>query len=581
MRTRYAAAIFPGGSAQAEPARTGIEAALPASFSLVFGAGGVLLFSDRPESCLRLPGAAIVGEIFARGEAKPCRSLGPDTSIAIERSCGETLVEAYWGAYVAVVINSSGATTLVRAPFGDLGCYYLRSGAALLVASDLPLLCAIANVERRLDVPALARHIAYPEWRSHETCLSEVSELRGGDSLRITPDGITPRAIWSPWRFVAEELQIDDPHDAARRVCDAIQLSVRARTRNRTCLLLLSGGLDSAIVAAVLAEANADFSGLNLIANDAASDEWRYASLAAQSLGIDLECRRFALDKIDVRRSGAAEMPYPVHRCFTQALDDIAIEVAEARGAELIVDGGGGDNVFFGLRSVSILADCLLTSGFDQRFWIAARALGDLAQTGTATLLRRTIARAWFRSRPPHLAPNLAFLSADAKAAALARERHPWFAPPPGVLPGRASHIALLAPAQNLVEALQAQARYPSMSPLVSQPVVETCLRVPSWSWIAPGRNRAAARRAFETSLPPAIIDRRSKGAPTGFVAAIFEQNRSVIRNMLLGGALAEAGLLDRRAVADALDHSGPTRDFGFVRIMELVDAEAWARAQD
>jgi asparagine synthase (glutamine-hydrolysing) len=138
----------------------------------------------------------------------------------------------------------------------------------------------------------------------------------------------------------------------------------------------------------------------------------------------------------------------------------------------------------------------------------------------------------------------------------------------------------LLVPAQNLVEAINAGAAFPALSPLASQPVAEACLRVPSWHWIAPGRNRAVARRAFADRLPREIVARRSKGEPTGFVARLFEDRRAQIRELLLGGWLAEHGLLDRTAIARALAPEGPVRDRAFLRLMELVDAESWARAQ-
>jgi asparagine synthase (glutamine-hydrolysing) len=67
---------------------------------------------------------------------------------------------------------------------------------------------------------------------------------------------------------------------------------------------------------------------------------------------------------------------------------------------------------------------------------------------------------------------------------------------------------------------------------------------------------------------------------PTGFVAAIFDRHRQAIRDMLLGGRLAALGLLDENKLSHALAMTGPVRDLRFVRIMELVDAEAWARAQ-
>jgi hypothetical protein len=269
-----------------------------------------------------------------------------------------------------------------------------------------------------------------------------------------------------------------------------------------------------------------------------------------------------------------------VHRCFTQAQDAVAAETAELCGADILIDGGGGDNVFFASRTVSILADCLATGGLDKRFWNAARALGDLVQTGTWALAWRAVHRAWLRSRAPRQPAAVAFLSDAAKAIIADTVAHPWFLPPQGVLPGRASHVALLAPAQNLVEAINAQALYRAISPLVSQPVVEACLRVPSWHWLAPGQDRATVRRAFAPDLPEEIIARRSKGTPTGFAATIFDRQRQAIYDMLLGGRLVEFGLIDEAKLAHALSTPGPVRDLRFVRIMELVDAEAWAAAQ-
>jgi len=579
MRPRYLAAICAGGTAEAARERARLKASLPESLELIFDNKGVLIFANCSEACLASASAMVIGSLFARGKRTPSESLTLAEWTAIEHSRGTVLIDAYWGSYIAVLIAPDGVT-LLRAPFGDLGCYHCRRGSTVWAASDLTLLLATAKMERRVAIDALVGHIAFPEWRSRETCLEGVFELRGGDNLSIASDGIEQVPVWSPWRFVSDNMQISDPEDAVGRVGDAVRLAVAARTSGKKCLLLLSGGLDSAVVAAVMRGAGIDFAALNLVANDMASDETRYARLVAEKFELDCDVRHLELDRVDVRRSAAADMPYPAHRCFTQALDAVAVEAAEQQAAELVIDGGGGDNVFFASRTVSILADCLLTSGFDARFWRAARILGDLAQTGLATVLRKTVARAWFRSRPPPLQMSTAFLSRAAKADAAARQRHPWFTPPDDVLPGRVSHVALLAPAQNLVEALNAQASYPSLSPLVSQPVVEACLRVPSWFWIAPGMNRAAVRRAFEAVLPAEIVHRRSKGAPTAFVAAIFEHNRDTIREMLLGGILADAGIIDRDAVAMALAQPGPTRDLRFVRIMELVDAEAWARAQ-
>jgi len=538
-----------------------------------------MLWSDHRYGIAQAGGHVIVGELFDRGSTRPETTLDDAAWTAIARSRGERLIERYWGSYVAFTTDDTGMS-VVRAPMGDLGCYHARDDGVLLVASDLALLsdfgCRFA-----IDRGALVRHIAYPEWRRSETCLEGVEELRGGDRLLVSANGADHDTLWSPWAFVARDRMIDDPEEAARAVRNAVHLAVRARAAGHDrAVLLLSGGLDSAIVAASLKAAGTDVIGLNLIGDDAASDERRYAGMVARSAGIELLTRTFDANRIDVHRSFAAHMPYPVHRCFTQAQDSVAAETAERCGADILIDGGGGDNVFFASRTVSILADCLATGCLDKRFWSAARALGDLGQTGTWALAWRAVHRAWLRSPAPRRPPAVAFLSDAARSIVANAVAHPWFLPPASVLPGRASHVALLAPAQNLVEAINAQAPHRAISPLVSQPVVEACLRVPSWHWLAPGQDRATARRAFAPDLPEEIIARRSKGTPTGFVATIFDRQRQAIRDMLLGGGLVEFGLIDEAKLVQALLAPGPVRDLRFVRIMELVDAEAWAMAQ-
>ncbi|MEV5023045.1 hypothetical protein MRBLMA1_002914 [Sphingobium sp. LMA1-1-1.1] len=578
MRRRFLALI----ATSAEPLPPGrIDRARKASVSFVplIETDRFMLWSDHRYGIAQVGGHAIVGELFDRGSTRPETTLDDAAWTAIARSRGERLIERYWGSYVAFT-TSDTAAAIIRAPMGDQGCYHARVGGVLLVASDLALLRDL-GCRFSVDPDALARHIAYPEWRRSETCLDGVEELRGGDRLLVSANGVVYETLWSPWAFVARDRMIDDSGEAARAVRNAVHLTARARTASHDrALLLLSGGLDSAIVAASLKATGTDVIGLNLVGDDAASDERRYAGMVARSAGIELLTRTFDLDRVDVRRSGAAHMPYPVHRCFTQAQDAVAAETAELCGADILIDGGGGDNVFFASRTVSILADCLATGGLDKRFWSAARALGDLGQTGTWALTWRAVHRAWLRSPAPRQPPAIDFLSDAARAIVEDAPAHPWFTPPDGVLPGRASHVALLAPAQNMVEAINAQAQQRAVSPLVSQPVVEACLRVPSWNWLAPDRDRAIARSAFAPDLPKAIVSRRSKGTPTGFVATIFDRHRQTIRDMLLGGKLADLRLIDERKISQLLFMLGPVRDLRFVRIMELVDAEAWAASQ-
>lgn len=80
--------------------------------------------------------------------------------------------------------------------------------------------------------------------------------------------------------------------------------------------------------------------------------------------------------------------------------------------------------------------------------------------------------------------------------------------------------------------------------PQFSQPLVELCLRLPTYLLTRGGRGRALARRAFASELPPEISNRRSKGGTEEFLKAVLDGNRDYVRGLLL-----DAGLLGTQLV--------------------------------
>jgi asparagine synthase (glutamine-hydrolysing) len=119
----------------------------------------------------------------------------------------------------------------------------------------------------------------------------------------------------------------------------------------------------------------------------------------------------------------------------------------------------------------------------------------------------------------------------------------------------------------------------PEVAPLLSQPVVEACLRIPLYTLMHDGRDRALARDAFAGAIPEAICHRQGKGGLEEHAARSLHHNLALVRPLLLEGHLVDAGLLDRHKVADALTRD-PTRSIGRVaELMEYTTVEAWLRS--
>lgn len=522
----------------------------------------------------------LVGPLFKRG-SNAALTLDEKQGAEAVESCGSMLVQRYWGGYVTIIIDpAQGCIHVVRAPLGDLPCYWTQAGKGLLASSDLGLLRVAGMAPPAIDPAALARQLAAEDLRRPETCLDCVRELPGGNRMSVGSGEVRQEPLWSPWSFASPDNQIEEPEEQRRRVRDAALHCVAARASlNGHLLLKLSGGLDSSIVAACLHSAPHPFTALNLVTRDPSGDERSYARAVAQSLGVGLIERFRETSGVCLGNSAAARLPRPTSRSFTQESTRIAQQAASECGATAVFDGGGGDNIFCSLQSARVVADCLLDPNGAGRFWNTAGAVAEVAQASVLRVASRAFLVSRRRSPGYRWEVDLRFLSVDARSAAEHAVHHPWLLAPPGALPGKAAHVGLIVGAQSVAEGFDADDQLATYSPLIAQPLVEACLKVPSWAWFGKGLNRAVARSAFAGMLPQTIVRRRSKGAPDCFIAAVYEEQRSLLRSMLLDGLLRQMQLLDVSALSAALDSHSPVEGHDYLRIMQLADAEAWVRA--
>ena len=133
---------------------------------------------------------------------------------------------------------------------------------------------------------------------------------------------------------------------------------------------------------------------------------------------------------------------------------------------------------------------------------------------------------------------------------------------------------------QNFIEGYDRSAFPPVVPALLAQPIVETCLRIAPWDWCRGGINRSMAREAFEGLLPRSILRRISKAGPESVTAAVFAACRSQLREILLGGLLREHAIIDPVEVEAALDDPATVHGQMLYRLLDIADAEAWARSR-
>ncbi|CAN5503646.1 lasso peptide isopeptide bond-forming cyclase [soil metagenome] len=583
-RPRYIAWILPGAVTELRELSTRLTTLARITLGpdmATFSAGRLLV----AYACPRLQGRGgrgsflILGRLYGVTGEPPLETLSAERASQIMSSQGARLASAYWGPYVAFLADTpSGPVTVIRDPTGGLPCYFHAAACGTVIASDLEIARLCGGLDVEIDWREIAIHLQTTQLRRRRTAIVSLDELLWGERLTDKAGTTAVDQLWTPWTFAASHRQIEDRETAVALLRETVVRSVRSVCAPYSHILLtVSGGLDSSILAASLATIGASFSCLTMATEEPAGDERHFARLIAKATGSPLYEAFEAIGAVDMTTCHGAHLPRPISRAFAQSIDNACAQIAEASGADVYFGGAGGDNVFCFLLSAAPAAD-LLRKGRLPHAWATSRDLALLGEVSLIAVLAKAMRRAWFRRPGYRWSRDVTFLSDQVKTRPVEPLEHPWLTAPNGALPGKSGHIASIMNIQNHLEGFARELERPVVAPLLAQPIVELCLRIPASMWCAGGHDRSVAREAFADRLPTEIMARREKGSPDGFVARLFAEHRVRIAEMLADGKLARHGLLDQDALAMALSSSSPTIGTAFLRVMKIVDVEMWAR---
>jgi len=545
-----------------------------------YTSGTLTLFGTKGMSTLSLPGDGIlIGRLFTKDgiaidDGARLRGLSDPAQIQ------KHILENYWGSYLMIQPDTGdpSAFTMTRAPSaaGNLPCVWSIKGGAGFLTSDVSLAIRTLLYRKQVNWDFIAHRLRYPGLKTQRTGLAELVELLPGCTLRTSGPKVSVRQAWSPWDFVLPEQRYSDLGDAANQIRHAVESAVHAWTSmDQSILLELSGGLDSSIVAACLRH-HASVVCCNLVTPVPGVDERQYARQMATQLGVELHTEHLGFDKARFDFTPPPDSIAPTMGPLQYVVNEAMEAAAEYHGTTAYYSGGGGDSVFCYLRTAAPSTDAWRA----RRFGTAVTAVRDLANLHQCTFWKAGRLTLSKLRRPPqspfHQDPT--FLALD--SACVEPETHPWFAAPMNALPGDRERIFDLAANQLFESQVARRYRRPLRFPLLSQPVMEACLRAPSWMWIAGGKNRAVARTAFSDLLPSDVLNRQSKATYISYLGAVYERNKHGIEDFLLSGRLRSQGLLDTRAIGTFFSKPLLPRDRTFLRMFDLCMVENWIRHQ-
>lgn len=517
-------------------------------------------------------GAALIGWAFYRQGYGPCEALTPPEVERIIASEGAWAISHLWGNFLLFWPGAGGGSFLLRSPMTGppLFCFSRVGGGQTrrIAFTDLSLARSLGFPLDAPDPERIDAWMRYPLLRGPAGEIRGVREVLPGEIVVLGEDRARP-ASWSPWDHTQRPPERIDPDELRNKVSRTVSAW---SMRFERVQLELSGGIDSSIMAACLGGRRRPWRGLTMVTADPDGDERPYARAVAERVGTPLaEWQRpsfgdpMAPPETLRARPGGFGLLGPSDRAY--------LEGAREFEADAIFTGTGGDNVFGYLTSAAPVLDAFRYEG-PKSGW---RAAGDLAQLANDNMWRALGYSLKRLLKPPPLWPvDHSLLS---RRFARDHPEHPWMAGAHRASPGQQVYAIKLLIAQPFLDGYDRALVMPMIAPLLSQPIIEYTLGVPSWQWGEGGQNRALARKAFRQDLPEMVIERLGKGRILSVFLPAFEAHRRRLRSFLLDGWLAEAGLLDLDAVAALFADDTRPDPVMVTRILSFADIERWARS--
>ena len=271
---------------------------------------------------------------------------------------GLDCVQHFLGMFAFVLVeHASGRVVLARDRLGIKPLYLDEQPGRLRFASTVQALLAGGGVDTSIDTVALAHYMTFHSVvPAPMTVLSGVRKLPPATVRVVEPDGrATEHVYWRP-DFTRDESRADwTSADWEEALLAALRTAVARRmVADVPVGVLLSGGIDSSLVVALLAEqGQVGGGGLQTFSIGFASaggergDEFEYSTLVAERFGtdhhrIEIESSRL-LPGIDAA-VGAMSEPMVSHDCvaFHLLSEDVS------RSGKVVPSGQGADEVLGG-----------------------------------------------------------------------------------------------------------------------------------------------------------------------------------------------------------------------------------------
>lgn len=449
-----------------------------------------------------------------------------ETIVHLYEEHGAAFVDHLRGMFaIALWDGRTGRLILARDRLGKKPLYWRLAGDRLTYGSELKAILEDPEAGRVVDRAALELYLHYQYVPAPWSILQGVAQLPAASILVWDGGEPTVSRYWAPDYELKTRRDIREDEDEGLAL---IREAVRLRLRSDVPVgVFLSGGMDSSVVTALMAEASAEpVRTFSIGFENQAFDELPYARAIAQRYGTVHTEEVVSLDALDLLPTLADHFDEPFGD--PSAIPTFRVAQLAAQHVKVVLTGDGGDESFGGYaryRSHQVFGALDVVPR--RLLQIAARS-GRIATTplgGRSRLRRRLrIADALFGLDPDERYVQLMTIFSTAERASLVPDRNGASAAYLGDVlregPADATDRMLRAdlltylPNDLLVKMDRATMAnsLEARAPLLDHRLVEFAARLPVDRKIAGGNRKVLLRSIAKRLMPAELIDRPKMG---------------------------------------------------------------------
>ena len=539
---------------------------------------------------LHRDGGAVLGRLFRNDYTSQIADLDETESRKCLETRGQHLIDNYWGRYVAFLHDAaSGTKYILRDPTGAFPCFSTPYRGVEIYFSDMQDAANFDFLPFTVNWEYLKTNIMLPMYQKTHTGLNEVAEVLPAECLEIGPFERKSRFVWDPTEISQTDV-VEDPEEAAALLRTTVKSTIGALAGCYDRVIHNLGGLDSSIALACMAQApkRPEITCINFFTKSPRGEERFYCRQATNEFGVPLVERELDYRKADLTKifkSNKLARPLGYFDCV--GLTGDVLKLSKTKDAQALIYGVGGDNTLCkSARNLGAL-DYVHYHGFGRgisRIWMEASRYGRRSIFAT---LRGMFKERFFPApcfkyvhdehfrdyKVPLVNPDFVGTSGHEKFL------HPLLIPDDRDPKGKYLQIFVSALfSLEYYDHWDTSYYAERINCYLTQPIIETCLRIPIWVMTYGGIDRGLARRAFQRDLPRDIITRLSKSTPSEYYRDIFEHNIDFLREVLLDSLMVQKKILMRDKLEKALNREDMFLHIWHSQLLGYAGMEAWLR---